>query len=86
MKSRLLRGRPVRRYLHALKQAVTLNQQRYYVPVLDMLSGVQCQVGPGELRDVLINGVPSALRFVVFVLSFSRLMYVGLSREAIDTQ
>lgn len=78
--------RTVRRYLQALKQTVTLKQQRYYEPVLDMVPGVQCQVDPGELRNVLINGVPSTLHFVVFVLSFSRLMYVALSHEAIDTQ
>lgn len=78
--------RTVRRYLQELKQTVTLKQQRYYEPVLDMVPGVQCQVDPGELRNVLINGVAATLHFVVFVLSFSRLMYVALSREAINTQ
>ncbi len=77
--------RTVRRYLQALKQTVTLKQQRYYEPVLDMVPGVQCQVDPGELRDVVINGIVHTLHFVVFVLSFSRLMYVALSRDAIDT-
>lgn len=69
-----------------LKQTVTLKQQRYYEPVLDMVPGVQCQVDPGELRGVLINGVESTLHFVVFVLSFSRLMYVALSRTPVNTQ
>ena len=78
--------RTVRRYLQVLKQTVTLKQQRYYEPVLDMVPGVQCQVDPGELRNVLINGIETTLHFVVFVLSFSRLMYVALSREPIDTQ
>lgn len=77
--------RTVRRYLQTLKQTVTLKQQRYYEPVLDMVPGVQCQVDPGELRGVLINGIERTLHFVVFVLSFSRLMYVALSRDAIDT-
>ncbi len=78
--------RTVRRYLQALKQTVTLKQQRYYEPVLDMVPGVQCQVDPGELRGVMINGIAQTLHFVVFVLSFSRLMYVALSRDAIDTR
>ena len=78
--------RTVRRYLQALKQTVALKQQRYYEPVLDMVPGVQCQVDPGELRNVMIDGVMQTLHFVVFVLSFSRLMYVALSRDAIDTQ
>jgi transposase len=78
--------RTVRRYLQALKQTVTIKQQRYYEPVLDMVPGVQCQVDPGELRNVLINGIASTIHFVVFVLSFSRLMYVALAREPIDTK
>jgi len=77
--------RTVRRYLRALKQTVTLKQQRYYEPILDMVPGVQCQVDPGELRGILINGIEQTLHFVVFVLSFSRLMYVALSHKAIDT-
>ena len=51
-----------------------------------MVPGVQCQVDPGELRNVMIDGVLQTLHFVVFVLSFSRLMYVALSRDTIDTQ
>jgi len=78
--------RTVRRYLQALKQTITLKQRRYYEPVLDMVPGVQCQVDPGELRNVLINGIASTLHFVVFVLSFSRLMYVALARDPIDTR
>ena len=78
--------RSARRYLPALKQTVTLKQQRYYQPVLDMVPGVQCQVDPGELRGVLVNGIETTLYFVVFVLSFSRLMYVALSRTPVDTQ
>ena len=78
--------RSARRYLQALKQTVTLKQQRYYQPVLDMVPGVQCQVDPGELRGVLVKGIETTLYFVVFVLSFSRLMYVALSRTPVDTQ
>ncbi len=43
------------------------------------MSGVQCQVDPGELRNVLIGGEERTLYFVVFVLSCSRLMYVGVA-------
>jgi transposase len=78
--------RTVRRYLQALKQTVTIKQLRYYEPVLDMMPGIQCQVDPGELRGVMINGVERTIHFVVFVLSFSRLMFVALSHRAIDTQ
>ena len=78
--------RTARRYLQTLKQTVALKQQRYYEPVLDMVPGVQCQVDPGELRSVLVNGVETTVYFVVFVLSFSRLMYTALSRTPIDTQ
>ncbi len=51
-----------------------------------MVPGEQCQVDPGELRGVLINGLETTVHFVVFVLSFSRLMYVALSPRAIDTE
>ena len=78
--------RTVCRYLQALKQTVTLKQQRYYELVMDMMPGIQCQVDPGELRSVIINGIERTIHFVVFVLSFSRLMYVALSHRAIDTQ
>jgi transposase len=78
--------RSIRRYVQAIKQEVATAQRRYYEPVLDDIPGVQCQVDPGELRDVLIGGEPHTLHFVVFVLSFSRLMYVGLSFESIDTE
>ena len=78
--------RSARRYIGELKGTVTLKQPRYYEPVLDMEPGVQCQVDGGELRNVLIGGVESVIYFVVFVLSYSRLMYVGLSREPVDTE
>ncbi len=78
--------RSARRYLQTLKQTVKLKQQRYYQPVLDMVPGVQCQVDPGELRGVLVNGIETTIHFVVFVLSFSRLMYCALSHAPIDTR
>lgn len=77
--------RTVRRYVAKLKQTSTLRQERYYEPVLDMVPGVQCQVDPGELRGVLVAGRPTTVYFVVFVLSYSRLMYVGLSHRPIGT-
>ena len=33
----------------------------------------------------MISGVESVIDFVAFVLSYSRLMYVGLYREPVDT-
>ncbi len=59
---------------------------RYYEPILDDVPGVQCQVDPGELRGVLIGGEERTLHFVVFVLSYSRLMYVGMSFRPLDAQ
>lgn len=78
--------RSIRRYVRALKEEVASAQVRYYEPILDDLPGVQCQVDPGELRGVLIGGIERTLHFVVFVLSYSRLMYVGLAFRPLDTQ
>lgn len=77
--------RTVRRYIESLKTTINCKQERYYQPVLDMVPGVQCQVDPGELRGVRIGGVETNVYFVVFVLSYSRLMYVGLSAKPINT-
>ncbi len=78
-------SRSVRRYVQQLKATVAGKQVRYYQPILDHVPGEQCQVDPGELRGVLINGVETTVYFVVFVLSYSRLMSVALSDRAIDT-
>ena len=77
--------RSLRRYVQQMKATVVSRQRRYYEPVLDMVPGVQCQVDPGELRGVEIGGELRALYFVVFVLSCSRLSYVGVSLEPLDT-
>jgi transposase len=81
-----LSSRSLRRYISTLREEVTEAQRRYYEPVLNHIPGVQCQVDPGELRDVLIDGLPTTVYFVVFVLSFSRLMHVGVSRRPINTE
>jgi transposase len=78
--------RTIRRYVQTLKQQTASAQARYYKPVLDDLPGVQCQVDPGELRQVKVGEALCTLYFVVFVLSFSRLMYVGLSWKPLDTR
>lgn len=79
-------GRSLRRYVRGLKQAVASGQWRYYEPVMDMVPGIQCQVDPGELRGVWVGDQERTLYFVVFVLSCSRLMYVGLSFRPLDTE
>ncbi|GAA3977336.1 IS21 family transposase [Allohahella marinimesophila] len=79
-------NRSIRRYVQAVKAEVATAQLRYYEPVVDDLPGVQCQVDPGELRGVMIGGEEATLHFVVFVLAFSRLMYVGVSFKPLDTQ
>lgn len=78
--------RTVRRYIETLRQTVVVQQPRYYTPVLDTVPGLQCQVDPGELRGVLVGGVETVVYFVVFVLSYSRLMYVATSQRPIDTE
>jgi transposase len=78
--------RSLRRYVRAMKQDMATAQVRYYEPILDDVPGVQCQVDPGELRGVMIGDEARTLYFVVFVLSFSRLMYVGLSFRPLNTE
>src|SRR3546814_15525229 len=65
------------------KEQVATGQLRYYEPVPQSVPGIQCQVDPGELRGVLIEGQERTVHFVVFVLSCSRLMYVGLAFKQI---
>ena len=77
--------RSARRYISALKQTLALKQKRYYEPVLEMVPGVQCQVDGGELRGVLVGGQERVVYFGVFVLSYSRMMYVGLSPDPVAT-
>ena len=77
--------RTLRRYVQRMKATVVSRQRRYYEPVLDMVPGVQCQVDPGELREVVIGGESRTVHFVVFVLSYSRLCYVGISLAPLDT-
>lgn len=78
-------SRSIRRYVQALKEQVATGQLRYYEPVLELMPGIQCQVDPGELRGMLIGGQERTVHFVVFVLSCSRLMYVGISFKPLDT-
>ncbi len=77
--------RSLRRYLRRLKQTHASAQQRYYEPVIDSVPGIQCQVDAGELRQVRIGGTEQVVYFVVFVLSYSRLLYVSASARPIDT-
>ena len=78
--------RTFRRYIKELKQTVAVRQQRYYEPVIDMVPGVQCQIDAGELRAVSIGGVETTIYFVVFVMSYSRLMYVTVTDKPINTK
>jgi hypothetical protein len=48
--------------------------------------GVQCQVDGGEFRGVMVDGQETTVYFMVFVLSYSRLMHVSISNRPIDTQ
>jgi len=77
--------RSFRRYVKGLKETITVIQPRYYEPVIDMLPGAQIQVDIGELRDVLIGDKPTTVYFIVFVLSYSRMMYVSISDKPVNT-
>ena len=76
--------RTCRRFVEALKQEIPVKQLRNYEPVIDMLPGIQCQVDPGEINTV-VAGKSVKIYFCVFVLSYSRLMYVSLSDRPINT-
>lgn len=77
--------RTYRNYVNRLKETIAVKQKRYYEPVIDMVAGVQSQVDPGEIRGVMIGGIPTTIYFVVFVLSYSRLMHVAVSDRPINT-
>ncbi|MCP4298739.1 MAG: hypothetical protein GY786_24415 [Proteobacteria bacterium] len=47
-------NRTIRRYIKVLKEKYPTRQKRYYEPVSELLPGLQCQVDPGVLRNVLI--------------------------------
>jgi len=79
-------NRSVRRYVNRIKQNIAVKQKRYYEPVIDMVPGVQCQVDPGEIRNVPVGDKLITVYFVVFVLSFSRQMYVTASKRPINTE
>ena len=78
-------SRTMRRYLGNLKRTVCTKQKRYYEPVIDTVAGIQCQIDAGELRSVMIGGAETTVYFLVFVLSFSRAMYVAASLKPINT-
>lgn len=79
-------NRTMRRYIGRLKGTIATKQKRYYEPVLDMVPGVQCQVDPGESRNVKVGTRFMHIYFVVFVLSYSRLMYASASIRPITTE
>lgn len=79
-------ARSLRRYLHQLKATISVAQPRYYEPIIDCVAGVQCQVDGGELRQVLIGGEERTVYFMVFVLSYSRLLHVSASARPINTE
>ena len=70
--------RSIRRYVRTLKEEVASAQMRYYEPILEDVPGVQCQVGPGELRGVLIGGEERPLDTQTFIqLHDEALRYFG---------
>jgi transposase len=78
--------RTFRRFVRLLRQQLGAQNKRHYEPVIDMVPGVQCQVDLGELRNVAVAGDRITVYFAVFVLSYSRLMYVSVSGRPVDAQ
>lgn len=76
--------RTLRRYVQQVKSTVASRQRRYYEPVLDMVSGVQCQVDPGELREVMIGRAAHRLLRGVRALLLA-LSCVSVSLEPLNT-
>jgi len=78
--------RTLSRYIRDLKAELPKTPGRLYEPVTDLVPGEQCQVDLGEQRGVKVGGVLATLYFAVFVLSFSRRLYVALSPKPINTE
>lgn len=78
--------RSMRRYVSKLKKSINEKQKRYYEPILDMVPGMQCQIDAGELRGMMIGGKPTTMYFLVFVLSYSRMMHVSATIKPINTE
>ena len=74
-----------RRYMEDIKGQLSFPPRRYYEPVVDMVPGVQCQIDLGEIRDISVGGKIVTVYFSVFVLSYSRLMYVSVSESPVNT-
>ncbi len=53
--------RTYRNYVNGLKETIAVRQKRYYEPVIDMVAGVQSQVDAGEIRGVMIGGIPTTI-------------------------
>jgi len=77
--------RTLRRYVQKLREGHFQKAKRYYEPVIDQAPGYQCQIDGGELRNVSIDGEFRTVYFWVFVLSYSRQMYVSASLKAYNT-
>lgn len=78
--------RAFRDYLRPLKESFRNEKIRHYEPVLDMLPGKQMQVDGGEIQASL-SGSDEHLKvyFWVFVLSYSRMMFVNFQARPYNT-
>lgn len=64
--------RTLRRYIESLRKSVIIKQSRYYMPVMDMVPGVQFQVDPGELRGIHLR---AATHLSFPLTSLNRFLY-----------
>lgn len=78
-------SRTLSRYLREIRAELPKAPTRAYEPVTDLIPGAQCQVDLGEQRGVKVGGVLATLYFAVFVLSFSRRLYVAISPKPVNT-
>jgi transposase len=78
--------RALRNYIKPLKEKYKNRNIRNYRPVFATIPGEQVQVDPGEYK-VLVDASGRELKiyFVVFVFSYSRMMYVSFQTRPYNT-
>lgn len=80
--------RALRNYLKPLRKKFKNNKIRHFEPILDMIPGEQIQVDGGEILIDLWNkhSVNQKVYFMVFVLSYSRMMYVSYQTHPYNSE
>ena len=78
--------RALRDYIKPIREKYKNNKQRFYRPVINHKDGGQVQVDPGEYTvKVDITGKTLKVYFIVFVFSYSRMMFVSFQERPYKT-